>query len=736
MRFSTKVFLAIFLPALSLMLGISAAFYAFLARATRAQFVMHYQSVTRQVAQTLSQLEATTDLLLAAGVRVLAERVRQTGPLSTEALQQLSQELGVANFYIIDKGGAFLRTTGEDPARLPNAFSFCPDYARMFEEGTPFIPTGLMPGIPGLIPFKFLFLPSDDRRYLLEAGVRADFIGLTLRQTLSGDSELISLALYAPNGASLGEFSSDGRFSYERSLAPSSTFTAKTELGSGRFQVTERVAASNRECCSCRRRGLIGEGDYHYYLRTLVSTRSLDAALRRLAWITALLLTVGLFLSLLLSRWLSRRLVSRIDLINEQAHIIMRTGDLTRRTNVHDTDEVGRLSAQFDEMLAALQVKQGELIRLEHARVAVETAEHVAHDIRSPLAALDMLLKLSPTVAEGQRILLRTAVNRIREIASNLLDQSRQLRGTALSDPTGDANAPAVVPEAVWSLLETILPEKQHQYRPRAGVVIELLQPERAYPLFVAVDANLFRRALSNLLDNAVEAIPTSGRVEVSASESDGRVRIEVRDSGQGIPASVLPTLMEKGRTYGKPAGSGLGLYTTKQALDSWNGELRISSIVGQGTTVAMHMPAVAPPAWFAAEILIPAAATVVIADDDASIHEVWRTRFADLLVNEQPIDLLHYSSMAELKHFCKTRSAAAASMVFLVDYEFHGEDGSGLDCIAELGIASSSILVTSHAEDAALRERCVAMKVVLLPKSAASFVKIRVGAVRGLDIV
>ena len=729
MRFSTKVFLAIFLPALSLMLGISAAFYAFLARATRAQFVMHYQSVTRQVAHTLSQLEATTDLLLAAGVRVLAERVHQAGPLPTEALQQLSQELGVANFYIIRKDGVFLRTTGEDPATLPNAFSFCTAYRRMFATGTPFVPTGLMPGIPELTPYKFLFLPSSDRQYLLEAGVRADFIGSTLRQTLSADSELISLALYAPNGSSLGEFSADGRFSYERSLAPSSTFTTKTSLASGRFQLTERVAATNRECCSCRRRGLIGEGDYHYYLRTLVSTRSLDEALRRLTWITALLLSVGLVLSLLLSRWLSRRLVSRIDLINEQAHTIMRTGDLTRRTSLHDKDEVGRLSAQFDEMLAALQVKQGELIRLEHARVAVETAEHVAHDIRSPLAALDMLLKLSPAVPEGQRVLLRTAVNRIREIASNLLDQSRQIRGTTLSDPTGEANASAVVPEAVWSLLETLLPEKQHQYRPRAGVVIELLQPELAYPLFVAVNANLFRRALSNLIDNAVEAIETTGRVEITASQHEGRVRLEVRDTGRGIPPAVLPTLMEKGRTYGKPHGSGLGLYTARQSLRAWNGDLQISSSIGQGSKVIMVLPAVAPPKWFAPEILVPADATVVIADDDESIHEVWRTRFADLAASEQQVRLLHYSSMAELRQFYRPRATALSPMVFLVDYEFHGEDGSGLDCIAELGIAASSILVTSHTEDVVVRERCVDMKIVLLPKSVASFVKIRIGA-------
>ena len=161
---------------------------------------------------------------------------------------------------------------------MTNVFSFCSRYQRMFEEGVPFVPTGLMPGIPALIPHKFLFLASYDRQYLLEVGVRADFIGQTLRQTLTADTELISLALYAPNGASLGEFGSDGSFSYERSLGPSIGFATGTKPTPGRIQVTERVAASNKECCSCRKRGLIADGDYHYYLRAVVSTRALDVA--------------------------------------------------------------------------------------------------------------------------------------------------------------------------------------------------------------------------------------------------------------------------------------------------------------------------------------------------------------------------------------------------------------------------------------------------------------------------
>lgn len=727
MRFSTKVFLAVFLPALGLTLGISTAMYAFLARATRAQYTTHYQSVTQQVAQTLSQLESTTDLLLASAVRVLAERVRQEGPPQTSDLAQLSKEVGVTHLYIIDESGKFIRATSEDPALLPNAFSFCPRYERMFAEGAPFVPTGLMPGIPALIPFKFLFLPSHDRRYLLEAGVRADFIGLTLQQTLSSDAELISLALYAPNGASLGEFTADGRFNYERSLAPSSSFATKTSLDKGRFQVTERVAASNRECCSCRKRGLIGEGDYHYYLRTVVSTRALDASLRRLTWLTGLLITLGLVLGLLLSRWLSRRLVARINLINEQAHTIMRTGDLTRRMNLHDTDEVGRLSAQFDEMLAALQVKQGELIRLESARVVVETTEQVVHDIRSPLAALDMLLKLSPTVPEQQRVLLRTAAGRIREIASNLLDQTRQLRSSALSDPGVERATLSAATEPVLTLLETLLPEKQHQYRPRENVSIELLQPEGAYPLFVSVHAPLFQRVVSNLIDNAVEAIQAAGRVHIEVTESEGTVRIDVHDSGQGILPDVLPTLMERGRTFGKAAGSGLGLYAAKQALESWNGELRIASEVGRGTTVSMLLPAVSPPSWFVSELRVPAGAPVVIVDDDASVHEIWRARLESLTEGGKPLEIHHYSSLTELRRFCELR-ADAKPVMFLIDFEIHGADGSGLDCIAELGIASSSVLVTSHAEEPAVRERCIELKLGLLPKSAAPFVRVSLG--------
>lgn len=735
MKFSTKVFLAVFLPALGLLLAASTVLYTYLSTSTRAQFIAHYQSVTHQVGQTLTQLESTTDLLMSSAVQVLRERVHQSGPLANDELRKLRTELGVSHLYIVNKEGAFIRATSEDPQSMTNAFTFCSRYRRMFEEGAPFVPTGLMPGIPALIPHKFLFLASYDRQYLLEVGVRADFIGQTLRQTLTADTELISLALYAPNGASLGEFAADGSFSYERSLGPSIAFTEGTKPTPGRLQVTERVAASNKECCSCRKRGLIADGDYHYYLRAVVSTRALDLALRRISWSTSVLVAVGIGFSLLLSRWLSRRLVARIERINEKAQVIMRTGDLGQRLNLHeenDEDEVGRLSAQIDEMLAALQVKQAELIRLEKTRALVEATEHVVHDIRSPLAVLDTLLKLNPAVAEEQRTLLRTAANRIRDISNNLREEGRRLRGAASESDAAESNGPAkprvvAEPESAWLMLESVVAEKRHQYRDRPGLILELLHPEQAYPVFVSVDESLFRRTLSNLIDNAVEAIAGAGQVWISAMPVAGRVHIEVADTGCGIPSEILPTLMEKGRTYGKAAGSGLGLYAARQALAAWGGELRLQSEVGRGTTVTAVLAMAEPPGWFLSVLRVLPEATVVVVDDVDSIHEVWRARFAAWSTGKDAVRLVHHRTLAELRRFVATYSASTGPLLVLIDQELSGTSETGLDCIAELGLMGSSVLVTGRADEREVRRLCGELGVKLLAKGAAGFVRIDV---------
>ncbi len=323
----------------------------------------------------------------------------------------------------------------------------------------------------------------------------------------------------------------------------------------------------------------------------------------------------------------------------------------------------------------------------------------------------------------------RSAVARIREISVELLEQTQRLRSMSL--PEIAPVSAGVSTESIWMLVDSVVAEKQHQYRGRTDVIIEMLEPEVAYPVFAAVHAQLFRRMLSNLIDNAVEAIEASGQVQVvAAQDRGGLVAIEVRDTGRGIRPEVLPPLMEKGQTHGKPGGSGLGLYAAKQALAAWGGNLRIASEWGHGTTVTATLPLAAPPDWFVPEIRIPAGATVVVVDDDPSIHEVWRRRLAVLAGSGEAIEQVHLTALHELRPLCAQReqTAGAAPQVVLMDFEFHGAESSGLDCITCLGVAASSILVTSRADEAELRARCTALGVSLLPKSAAPFVPLRRG--------
>lgn len=275
-------------------------------------------------------------------------------------------------------------------------------------------------------------------------------------------------------------------------------------------------------------------------------------------------------------------------------------------------------------------------------------------------------------------------------------------------------------------LLDSAVSEKKHQYHDRKGLAIECQNPERAYPLCVSVHAPLFHRVLSNLIDNAVEAIEGSGQVRINVDERDGQIRLLVCDSGRGIPAEVLPSLMKKGKTFGKPSGSGLGLHAAKQTLEAWNGTLQIESAVGEGTTVTVMLPAVQPPAWFVPEIRIPKGATVAVVDDDESIHAVWSSRLQPYRESES-LQLLHYRDLPGFRQFCERR-ALTGPLVVLMDYEFQDSDRGGLDCLKCLGITGPSILVTSRADEMEIRERCLASGVSLLPKSASPFVGLCIG--------
>ncbi|MDO8802815.1 MAG: HAMP domain-containing sensor histidine kinase [Elusimicrobiota bacterium] len=264
------------------------------------------------------------------------------------------------------------------------------------------------------------------------------------------------------------------------------------------------------------------------------------------------------------------------------------------------------LTLSWHKKAMALEVAAKTAVAEKEAAIG-RLAAQVAHDIRSPLAALGAAAASLELPAE-QRALISGAVDRMRGIADDLLGRYR-----------GPGAGPAVKagPQvcALAELIAQVIAEKRLQHKD-GGVKLEF--KAGAEEIKAAVEPKEFQRLLSNLLNNSVEAFDGPGAVTVSLTARDGRVLIEVKDEGKGIPPGILAKLGQKGETHGKAGGNGLGLYHARTSVESWGGNFRIGSEPGKGTTVAIELPAI---------VSQPSAVsrTVVLLDDDMLVHMNWK---------------------------------------------------------------------------------------------------------------
>jgi signal transduction histidine kinase len=225
--------------------------------------------------------------------------------------------------------------------------------------------------------------------------------------------------------------------------------------------------------------------------------------------------------------------------------------------SVFSASEINKLLLQIDKLLAMAkdyQVVREKSIRLEASETV---ARQVAHDIQSPLAAISVVEKELLELPEEKRIMLRSAANRIRDIANDLLSKN-----AGESSPTSSAGKiEKMAPELLSAILEGMISEKRLQFRSKIGVEILLHLGKTSYGLFANILSCEFKRLISNLINNAVEAMESGGQVNVSLRSEGADIQIEIQDNGKGIPKELLPRLGAKGETHGKPGGSGLGLF-------------------------------------------------------------------------------------------------------------------------------------------------------------------------------
>jgi two-component system sensor histidine kinase MprB len=293
-----------------------------------------------------------------------------------------------------------------------------------------------------------------------------------------------------------------------------------------------------------------------------------DRVLDRLRVVLIVLVLAGTALAAAASRVFSRRAIAPVTELTEAAEHIEATGDLGRRVDAAGDDEVGRMAARFNAMLARLQTSQSQQRQL---------VADASHELRTPVTSLrtnvEVLRDAPPMSEPDRRALLDDVVEQAEELGNLVGDLISLARDGEAPAATEDVRLDDLVSEAVV---------RARRHAPHAD--FQLL----AEPSLVAGAPDRLGRAINNLLDNAAQH---SDRIEVRVA-SDGTV--SVRDHGPGIPEADLPHLFDRfyrGATARGRPGSGLGLAIVRQVAESHGGSVRIEAPQDGGARFVLSLP-------------------------------------------------------------------------------------------------------------------------------------------------
>jgi len=263
-------------------------------------------------------------------------------------------------------------------------------------------------------------------------------------------------------------------------------------------------------------------------------------------------------------------------------------GHLDERATASGVLEVDELAAQFNVMADRLS---GTLRMLEADRDRLrEFVADVSHELRTPIAALRMYTELQRDgeVDEATRaeFLERSTeqIGRLEWMSTNLLDLSRIDAGIfPLDMRDGDLRDPIQV---VVQAMEEVAVAR--------GIGLQSFVPGE--PVELRFDRERIVQLLTNLIGNALKFTPRGGGVSVHLSIGPQEATIEVRDSGPGIPPDELPRIFDRfyrGTNTGeaRASGSGLGLAIVRSIVDMHDGEIDVTSVVGEGTVFRITLP-------------------------------------------------------------------------------------------------------------------------------------------------
>jgi signal transduction histidine kinase len=289
-------------------------------------------------------------------------------------------------------------------------------------------------------------------------------------------------------------------------------------------------------------------------------------------------------IGLILFRLLTRRFRRMTDVVQR-----FRKGDLRSRIKMSSKDEIGQLANSFDDMADTIVTVMGKLERTD--RMRRELVANVSHDLRTPLASMQgyletILMKDKAIQPEERKQFLEIIFNDTISL-NNLVEELFEL---------SKLDAKEIEPKLESCNIAELTQDIVIKFRPLAkklGVNLEASIPEDA--LLIEADIRLLDRALSNLIDNALKYTPEGGSATVGLRPEGEKIRVDVSDTGYGIPEDDVPYIFErfyrgKSSKSRSGVGTGLGLAIASRILELHQSKISVDSAENRGTTMSFEL--------------------------------------------------------------------------------------------------------------------------------------------------
>jgi signal transduction histidine kinase len=295
----------------------------------------------------------------------------------------------------------------------------------------------------------------------------------------------------------------------------------------------------------------------------------------------------GIILAILLSSWAATRVTRPMEQLASAAQDVT-GGHWDTRVEVHGSDEVAQLAESFNRMTTELLAQKERLVQTERVAAWRELARRLAHELKNPLFPLQLTVEnlmraRTQSPEQFEEVFRESSTTLLAEIANLKTIIGRFSEFSKMPNPQLQ---PVQVDEILRGVVKLFQAQLQAPGREPIACKLELDENLGT----IAADPDLLHRALSNLVLNAMDALPKGGTLTLRTRRVDGKVMIEVSDTGTGMTREECERIFTPYYTS-KQYGTGLGLAIVQSVVSDHRGRISVQSEPGRGATFVIELP-------------------------------------------------------------------------------------------------------------------------------------------------